>query len=257
MELKKVQLRDIIGPEISMRSEIEQQGINDLATSIMEVGLINPLTLQAKGKKFEIIAGHRRFQALRQLQFSEVDANVIEVNENIMFQIRMDENLIREETTEIDEAIYIEAMQKKMNLNQTELAGRLGKSASYINERLQILAYEPNLMNALKNKEITFSVARELNRCKDRKAMQQFLRFAIIGGCTPKIARKMVKEWELELAERTDRPTGDIPDNTPTDIVTRAMMTECDACGLVLTSDSVRPVWLCGDCKLQFDNSNK
>jgi len=255
MELKKVLLADIIPPEIAMRSEIAQAKINDLASSIMEVGLINPLTLQKKGKKYEIIAGHQRFQAMTQLQFTETDANIIQVNENVMFQIRMDENLIRDEVSEFDEAIYLEAMQKKMDLTQNELAGKIGKSTSYVNERLAILNYHPQLLSALKTKQITFSVARELSRVKDRKAMLDFLRYAVVGGMNPATARKMVREWEQLQTELNDPDRTDSTDRTPADLIVRAMMTTCESCGVAHESDRMQPIWLCQECKAIFEKN--
>ena len=252
MELKNVKLIEIIEPEIQMRTNISQAELNELTQSIMEVGLINPITLKKKGRKYEIIAGHKRFLALRQLQFTEIDCNVMHANEMETFQIRMDENLIRSNVTEIEEAIYIESAMKQTQLTQIELANKIGKWASYVNERLMILDYDPILLNALKEQKISFSVARELNRIKDVKKQREFVRFAITGGCTAELARQWAKATDLTDYDSTDRDSNDSTDTIVTDIIQAALFGECEICGDKLELPAMSVMRVCINCKNQL-----
>jgi ParB family chromosome partitioning protein len=248
MELKKVKLSDILPPKLAMRSEIEQAGINELASSIMEVGLINPITLQPKGKKYEIIAGFRRFQALTQLQFNEIDANIVHGAESVILQMRMDENLIRRDISDYDEAVYIEAIGKQLDLNQAELANKIGKSPSYVNERLKILSYPPELLKALKDGKIAFSVAREFSRCDDIKAIRIWLRYAE-DGMNARVARKMVQTWEYDNKRRADANEPEpIEESEHERAAERAIQGACEICGKSVDTRTLRAVWTCPDC---------
>ena len=249
MELKRVKLTDVLPPKLGMRSAIEQEGINDLASSIMEVGLINPITLSPKGKKYEIIAGHRRFQACMQLQFHEIEANIVETTESVVLQMRFDENIVRSGISEYDEAVYLEAVGKQLQLNQAEMASRIGKSASYVNERMKILTYPPELLKALRDGKLSFSVAREFARCDDIKIIRIWLKYSE-DGMNARVARKMVHTWEYEGKERTDayetEPTGEVELERA---VERTILGDCDICGAAIDNRKLRAVWVCGDCQ--------
>jgi len=252
MELKKVKLTDILPPKIGMRNAIEQEGINELASSIMEVGLINPITLSPKGKKYEIIAGHRRFQACLQLQFHEIEANIVETNESVLLQMRFDENIVRTGVSEYDEAVYLEAVGKQLQLNQAELASRIGKSASYVNERMKILTYPPELLKALREGKLSFSVAREFARCDDIKVIRIWLKYSE-DGMNARVARKMVQTWEYEGKQRADayedEPTGEDEDVRAAE---RALYGGCGICGAAVDSRTLKAVWTCPECRISI-----
>lgn len=248
MQLKKVKLKDIIPPEIPVRSEIEQQGINDLAQSIMEIGLIQPMTIMKKGGKYEVIAGNRRFQALTQLQTLEIECNIIDVPLEKMHQIRLDENYIREDVSECDEAAYLEAIMNQGGFTQAELSDKIGKSPSYVNERLAIMSYIPELLKALKLKQISFSVAREFNRLKNPKQIREILRYAIVGGCTPKLAR----EWVQEIFAQNEARESDLNSSSEApnfaSFAENAVFQICGFCCEKIDSRQLRPILACPAC---------
>jgi ParB family chromosome partitioning protein len=249
MHLKKIRLIDIIEPEIVVRSNISQEKINELADSIMQIGLLNPLTVVKTGPKYEIVAGHCRYLALRQLQIEFVECNIVEATTEKLDQMKLDENYIRNEVEEIDEAVYLEAIMKQRNLTQNELANRIGKSTSYVNERLAIMNYDPNLLQALKKRQITFSVAREFNRVKDSRQLRQLLQYAITGGCTPKLAREWVQDIQRANDETTasdsELETGESSERA----AERAIMNTCEVCGDILDGRKLKAVWACPKCR--------
>jgi ParB family chromosome partitioning protein len=257
MIIKKVKLSEIVEPKLAMRSEISQEQINELADSIMEIGLINPITLQKRGNKFEIIAGNCRFIACRQLQKTEIEATILEASEDALLQIRMDENIKRREVSEWEESMYLEAIMKQTGCNQTELANKLGKSASYVNERLAIMNYHPQLLKALKDGQISFSVAREFNRVKEVKHLLEFLRFALAEAPSPATARKWVANLEYEGRMRDDVIGESDYDASDSERAERAILGECNICGARIHQAKLRPIWACPDCKFAVENPSE
>jgi ParB family transcriptional regulator, chromosome partitioning protein len=249
MHLKKLALIDIIEPTNAVRSNISQQKINELADSIMQIGLLNPLTVTKKNLKYEIIAGHCRYLALRQLQEKTVECNIVEASGEKLDQMKLDENYIRTEIEEFDEAVYLEAIMKQHELTQNELANRIGKSTSYVNERLAIMSYDPVLLQALQKHKITFSVAREFNRVKDPKQLRQFVHYAVVGGCTPKLAREWVQDLQRINDEGTASEGESASDEQSERAVERAIMNECQVCHDIVDTRHLKSVWACPKCR--------
>jgi ParB/RepB/Spo0J family partition protein len=255
MHLKKIAMREIEPPKQAMRSEIEQSYLNELADSIMVLGLINPMTVAKTGPKYEIIAGNCRYLALKQLQIEFAECNVVEMDEKKLHQIKIDENFIRRGVEEFEEAIYLEALMKSHEYSQFELANAIGKSASYVNERLAILNYEPMLLKALREKQVVFSVARELNRAKDPRTIRELTRWAVTGGCTPKLARQWIKNAEYQNSVADDVDENLTPEQSAQRAAERAIHGACEVCGESVDTRLLQAVWACKKCRDEL-NSN-
>ena len=211
MIVTKIKMVDIKPPSLIMRQKIGTNAIHELVESIIKIGLINPISVKKTKGKYEILAGHRRYLAYAQLQYTEIDCIEFKVDEAIQTQIQLDENVIRADISAIDEAIFFQSVIKRLDCTQTELAAKIGKSSSYINERLAILDYSPALLTALKEEQISFSVAREFHRVKDLAKQRDFINFAILDGCNPRIARQWVMNYNRDIENRLS--LGQVGDN--------------------------------------------
>jgi ParB family chromosome partitioning protein len=187
--VRYVKLNEIIAPDVEMRDKIDGSELNSLAESIKKVGLINPITLRKKNSDYEIIAGIRRFHAHKILMRDEILSYVMESDERDTIIRRYAENIERTDITPWEEAKFLMHLQKKFNLNQTELAKTIGKSVAYVNERIQIPKYPTELYNALVYGQIDYSVARELNRIDNLDKMLEALEWAIRTGANARTAK--------------------------------------------------------------------
>lgn len=113
---------------------------DELANSIDKKGLLNPLTVRASKDEFEIVAGHRRFEALKKLGWKEIPCQIIDVPDKDAYETTLAENIQRRTLNPIEEAkAFTFYIQKKGWGGVTELAKKIGKSQPYISERTRLL----------------------------------------------------------------------------------------------------------------------
>ena len=154
---------DLVEPNpYQPRLEFNDDALMDLAQSIRENGLIQPLTVREVDGKYQIVAGERRFRAMKLNGAVEIPAIVMDANEIQMAEMALVENIQRENLSAIEEAkSYVEIM-KYAGLNQSQLALRVGKSQSSIANKIRLLNLNEEVQNAVSAKEITERHARAL-----------------------------------------------------------------------------------------------
>ena len=149
---------DLVEPNpYQPRLEFNDDALMDLAQSIRENGLIQPLTVREVDGKYQIVAGERRFRAMKLNGAVEIPAIVMDANEIQMAEMALVENIQRENLSAIEEAkSYVEIM-KYAGLNQSQLALRVGKSQSSIANKIRLLNLNEEVQNAVSAKEITYA----------------------------------------------------------------------------------------------------
>lgn len=163
MEDTKMIAIDLIEPNpYQPRLEFDQDALMDLAQSIRENGLIQPITVRKVNDKYQIIAGERRFRALRLNGAVEVPANIMDADEVQMAEMALVENIQRENLSAIEEAkSYVEIM-KYAGINQSQLALRVGKSQSSIANKIRLLNLDEEVQEAVSARRISERHARAL-----------------------------------------------------------------------------------------------
>lgn len=192
---------DLIHPNpYQPRIEFADEALMDLAQSIRENGLIQPITVRAKDHAYyEIVAGERRYRAMKLIGQVEVPCLVMDANEIQMAQMALVENVQRENLSAIEEAkAYVQIM-KYANLTQAELALKMGKSQSSIANKLRLLNLDENIQNAVSSKIISERHARALLSVEGEK-QQEVLEKIIKKGLTVAQTEKMIKEDKQEKA---------------------------------------------------------
>ncbi len=191
---QSVAMSRIIKPEYVERLHIARDGIEELAENIKTNGLINALTVKEKGNRFEIVAGHRRYLALRMLGALKVSVVVVTGKQLDVEMIKLSENLVREDLNDIEEAKMLSRLKKIGKLDDKKLAAKIGKSEGYVRQKINILKYPVEILEALQARKITFSVSRELIRIKNDDLRREYLKHAINGGATPALVHQWVDE---------------------------------------------------------------
>lgn len=157
------------------RKDFDEAKLNELAASIREHGLIQPITVRAKGKKnFTIVVGERRFRAHHILETPTIRAEVVKLSDNELAEQALVENLQRVDITPLEEARAYQVMLDK-GYTVDELAKRLGlKQPWRIEERTSLLKLKPEYLDLLAKKQITPSQAFEMSRLESRTQDQLF-----------------------------------------------------------------------------------
>lgn len=185
---------DLVEPNpYQPRLEFNDEALMDLAQSIRENGLIQPITVRAQDGKYQIIAGERRFRALKLNGAVDVPVLIMDANEVQMAEMALVENIQRENLSAIEEAkSYVEIM-KYSGLNQSQLALRVGKSQSSIANKIRLLNLDEDVQEAVSTKKISERHARALiglDKEQQHKALQKIVK----KGLTVAQTEKMLKQ---------------------------------------------------------------
>lgn len=247
-KIHSIPLSEIIPPSDAVRSSMDPNQMQELIDSIRAIGLINALTVKKKEDKFEIVAGHRRYIALERIGWFYIPVTVCDQGTTAE-SIKLQENSVREPIGCVDEAVHLDKLLKmNPNWSHKELAKLANKSEGYISQRLAILKFSPLLIQALKNNEIVFSVARELAKIKDDSQLEYFLNAAISNGASPAIARAWVASFEAQANTPDSPPQEDeLLRAMPQAIITQYM---CHACHEAFTDPNyLTTLVVCRGCK--------
>lgn len=186
------------------RMEIDPEKITELAASISEIGLLQPILLRPVKDRFEIVAGHRRYLAHERLGLPVIDSVVKVMTDQEAAIIRATENLSREDLTPFEEAVAFSNLVAKYNMTLEQVSKQFGYKPGTIRRRMDLVKMPPQLQKAVHTKQISVTVAEELWPISDPGDLDYYLTFAIENGCTKEVARSWCKEWrDFKRREKT------------------------------------------------------
>lgn len=202
--MKEVQTIDIdhIKPNpFQPRLEFDDEALMDLAQSIRENGLIQPISVRRCNDGYEIVAGERRYRAMRLNGLTEVPAYVMDANELQMAELALVENIQRENLSAIEEAKSYVQIMKYAEISQSQLALRIGKSQSSIANKIRLLNLDDNIQNAVNTKLISERHARALLSVESDK-QQDFLDKILKKGLSVSQTEKLIKKEKKEPVKK-------------------------------------------------------
>lgn len=161
-EIFEISLDDIIPNRFQPRLSFDEDALNELAKSIRQHGIIQPLVLRKVGNKYEIIAGERRYKAAYIAGLTKVPAVIIDLNDNESAEVAIVENIQRKNLSPIEEAKSYKKLLDRGYLTQDELASRMGKTQGAISNKLRLLNLSTDVQDALLNNQISERHARSL-----------------------------------------------------------------------------------------------
>ncbi|HEY0827494.1 MAG TPA: nucleoid occlusion protein [Bacilli bacterium] len=161
-EVKNIPVQQIVSSPYQPRSIFDDEKIDELCQTIKTHGIIQPIVLRARNEGYEIIAGERRWRAVKKLGLETIPAIIRDFNDSQTASIALIENLQRENLTSIEEAAAYHQLMVLHGLTQESLAQRLGKNQSTIANKIRLLQLIEPIKEALMNKSITERHARAL-----------------------------------------------------------------------------------------------
>lgn len=174
-EVVMVKLTDIIPNRFQPRLTFDEEALNELASSIKEHGIIQPLILRDLGSKYEIIAGERRYKAATLAGLTEVPAIIGAMDDQTSAELALIENIQRKDLSAIEEAKSYKKILDMGNFTQEELAKRMGKAQSTIANKMRLLSLTNEVQVALMNNLISERHARCLLQIKDEDKQKEVL----------------------------------------------------------------------------------
>ncbi len=164
----EVDIADIEANPWQPRTTFDEEKLKELAKSIKEIGIIQPLTLRKlKHGKYQIIAGERRFRASKLAGLTTVLAYVRTAEDDTMLEMALVENIQREDLDPIEIAISYQRLMDECNLTQEDMSDRVGKKRSTIANYLRLLKLPAEIQHGLREKQISMGHARALINIED------------------------------------------------------------------------------------------
>jgi ParB family transcriptional regulator, chromosome partitioning protein len=203
-EIKKIPIDHIVANRFQPRTVFDEEKIEELARTIHIHGIIQPIVVREFAiDQFEIIAGERRFRAMKKLGWSEAPAIIKNLSDTETASVALIENLQREELSPIEEAMAYGKLLELHNLTQEALAQRLGKGQSTVANKLRLLKLPQPIQEALLNKIITERHARALIPLKDPEKQVVLLAEIIEKNFNVKQTEERVVKL---LQQKSDKP---------------------------------------------------
>lgn len=201
-EVKKIPIDDIVPNRFQPRTVFDEAKIEELSRTIHIHGIIQPIVVREfETGKYEIIAGERRWRAMKKLGWDLVPAIIKNLTDTETASVALIENLQREELSPIEEAIAYGKLLELHNLTQEALAQRLGKGQSTVANKLRLLKLPEEVQSALLNKQITERHARSLIPLKDPEKQIKLLEEIIEKNLN-------VKQTEERVVRLLEQKTG-------------------------------------------------
>ena len=199
-QIVQVNIDDIIPNRFQPRLSFDDQGLKELAASIKEHGIIQPLVLRKLGSKYEIIAGERRYKASQMAGLTTVPAVISNIDDNSSAEVALVENIQRRDLTPIEEARSYKNLLDKGYLTQEQLAKKMGISQSAIANKLRLLNLDDEVQQALLEGRISERHARALLSLDSKTAQKEWLNRIITDRMT---VRQLDQELKQVLKKNT------------------------------------------------------
>ena len=215
-QILQVPIEDILPNRFQPRLAFDDASLQDLAASIKQHGIIQPLILRRKNDKYEIIAGERRYKAARMAGLVSVPAIISNLSDAASAEVAIVENVQRKDLSAIEEAKSYQSILDKGYMTQEELAKKMGLSQSAISNKLRLLTLDEAVQKAVINNQISERHARSLLKVKDPNMQKTLLDKIINERLTVRDLEEEIKKIEpLLYAEdiNINRPT--TPVSTP------------------------------------------
>ncbi|MHA1489297.1 MAG: ParB/RepB/Spo0J family partition protein [Promethearchaeota archaeon] len=193
----KIKLSKIKFSKYDPREEIDEDYLNELAESIKTDGLWNPILVKRfSNGEYEVVSGGHRVRAVKKLGLDEIEAKVLDIDDSIGAILSIKTNFLQKNLTDIEEAKAIKRIIDDFEYNQSEIAEKLGKSQSWVSNRLAlILDVSKKVQNALKDDKISTSHAVLLSKLSKRD-QDIFLDFILENNLNINDSRDALKKFQ-------------------------------------------------------------
>ncbi|HDE3344329.1 TPA: ParB/RepB/Spo0J family partition protein [Staphylococcus aureus] len=206
-QIKQIDISDIKPNPYQPRKTFDENHLNDLADSIKQYGILQPIVLRKTVQGYYIVVGERRFRASKIAGLKYVSAIIKDLTDEDMMELAVIENLQREDLNAIEEAESYQRLMTDLKITQQEVAKRLSKSRPYIANMLRLLHLPKKIVDMVKDGRLTSAHGRTLLAIKDE---QQMLR----------LAKRVVKEkWSVRYLENHVNELKNVSSKSETDKV--------------------------------------
>jgi ParB family chromosome partitioning protein len=200
-------IEEIIPNRSQPRKHFDESKLQELAESIKEKGILEPLIVRRVDRGYELIVGERRWRAAQKAGLKEVPVWVKQVEGSDALEISLIENLQREDLNPIEEAEAFKRLTEEFNISQGDLSTRIGKDRTTITNAIRLLKLPPEIRNQLLQNRITAGHARAILSLETKEKQKDLCALITRKGLSVREAEAMAKRWS-ERPKRRAAPEG-------------------------------------------------
>ena len=204
-EIIEIPLEELRPNPYQPRKKFDDEKLGELAESIKEHGVFQPIIVKKSIKGYEIIAGERRFRASKIAGLTKIPAIIRNFTDEQMMEIALLENLQRENLNAIEEALAYKAMIEKLALTQEALAKKVGKSRTHITNILGLLRLPLEIQNMIVKQELSMSHARIISKLESKEEMIELANKILAENLPVHDVEKIAVDPELPKRVKTER----------------------------------------------------
>ncbi len=247
INVEKIAMKLIDRPKDPARLKIDPEKVRELAESIREVGLQQPVLLRPLDGRFEVVAGDRRFLAHKFLGLDEIASIVRELSEEETIIIRATENLQREDLTPMEEAKVYGSMRNGLGMSIEKIARKMGRSHPTIKKYLELLELEPEFQEAIDSRKIGIDAAYILSQIDDPEFRKFYFTSAVENGVTKEVAVSWLASYRQskEAKYYAEGGGGGVQTGLSAD---KPIYQTCGGCNGPVELKEIRYVPLCKEC---------
>lgn len=205
-QVEEIQLDLIVANPYQPRKIFDEESLQELADSIKEHGILQPIAVRKKGRKFEIVAGERRYRACLLAELEAIPVIIKELSDAQMMELAILENLQREDLTVIEEAEAYQSLMENLHLTQEELSKRLGKSRPHIANHVRLLALPEDVRKLMNEGTLSMGQGRALLGLKNKRRISEVANKVINLGLNVRQVEMLVQSINEEVSRETIPP---------------------------------------------------
>ncbi|MBO5893524.1 MAG: ParB/RepB/Spo0J family partition protein [Alistipes sp.] len=203
-QMAQIAINDIIPNPTQPRSQFDDEALQELANSIKQLGVIQPITVKKQGDKYIIISGERRWRASQMVGLEELPAYIKDVDDENLHAMALVENIQRQDLNAIEIALGMQRLIEECNLTQEAMAEKVGKKRSTVSNYMRLLSLPSEVQLALKEGIITMGHAKAIAGIAPERqlwALKRFIKKALSVRQAEELARKLATQPSVEACE--------------------------------------------------------
>ena len=204
-DILEINLKDIRSNPYQPRKTFNETTLQELADSIKEHGIIEPIIVKKAIKGYELVAGERRTKAAKLAGLEKIPAIVKDFNDQEMMEIALLENIQREDLNPIDEASAYQKIIELGHMTQEEFAKKFGKSRSHVTNMLGLLSLPTTVKELVEKKEISMGHARALSKIESAEKIKELADKVVKENMSVRELEQEIQESNLPKKQQQDR----------------------------------------------------
>jgi ParB family transcriptional regulator, chromosome partitioning protein len=205
-QIREVPVGKILPNPAQPRLSYDEDSLTELADSIREHGVLQPILVRPAGAQFELIAGERRWRASRMAERETIPAIVVDFDESTALEVSIIENLQREDVSPLEEATMFRKMTETFGYSVRQLAQKVGKDKGYVENRLRLSDAPADIRELVSVRKDTISHAYELMKIGDERQRRRLAKRIIAGELSLAKLRLITGGGKPEAEDATEKP---------------------------------------------------